>query len=198
MRDTTTKRSVRTRSAARAEAVVVPSVGGVQKREAAVELAVDDLLRLTALAYEGQPIFNPDALRLQRHLPIDDPVVVRLAAALGDVIEGRTLGPAVVLHSLAGCERQAMHTDYAPADVQRCAAAKPLGVLLALQDGTSLCLPDEERVEMEAGDVLVFDGDQPHAGAEYPEAANTRVHLYLDSPGVHRLTNTTYFWDDDE
>lgn len=184
---------VRTRSAVRCEAAPVPSVG-VRVLRGAVDVGVDDLLRLTALAYEGAPIFNPDSLRLQRTLAPDDPLVRRLLSALGELASGRLVGPAVVLHSLAGCERQPMHTDYDPEDVRRC-ACKPLGVLLALQDETALLRPGG-RVELAAGDVVVFDGDAPHAGAEYTEA-NTRVHLYLDSPGVHRPTNTTYLWEAD-
>ena len=181
---------MRTRSAARAAAVHVPAVGGVRVLRHVVDVGAADLVRLAALARAGTAIFNPNPHRLQTSLPPDDPIVVELTRALGDLTLGRIVGPAVVLHSLPGCERQDMHTDYDPDDVGRC-AAKPLGVLLALQDGTSLCLPDGQTADLGAGDVLVFDGDQPHAGAAYA-SENTRVHLYLDSPGVHRLDNTTY------
>ena len=39
--------------------------------------------------------------------------------------------------------------------------------------------------------MLVFYGDLIHAGAEYSQA-NTRIHIYLDSPEVVRDFNTTY------
>lgn len=184
---------VRTRSATRADAAPVPSVGGVRILRGAVDVCADERSRLEALACDGAPIFNPDALRLQRPLPTDDPLVRRLVSALGELADGRIVGPAVVLHSLVGCKRQPTHTDYHPDDVRR-SPCKPLGVLLALEDDTVLLLPDAQ-VDLAAGDVVVFDGDQPHAGAEYAEKSNTRVHLYLDSFGVHRPTNTTYLWE---
>lgn len=183
---------MRTRSTARTEAVAVPSVGGVRLLARAVKVHAGDLERLAAVATQrGNPIFNPDERRLQQDLPPSDDVVRRLVDALCSerLMHGRVVGPAVVLHSLAGCARQPMHTDYDAAVVARC-AAKPLGALLALEDGTRLCVVDGE-VEMRVGDVLVFDGDVPHCGAPY-DSANTRIHIFLDSPGVRRVHNATY------
>ena len=185
---------MRTRSAARAEGVLVASVGGVRLLKRAVEVGEGERERVEELAKRGgAPIFNPDERRLQRGLDREDPLVERVVRVLEEegLMRGRTLGPAVVLHSLQGCERQPLHTDYDVRAVGR-SAAKPLGVLVALQDGTRLGMPEgEDDVEMEKGDVAVFDGDQPHAGAEYDEP-NTRLHLYLDCPGVHRVQNESY------
>lgn len=183
---------MRTRSMSKHDRVRVPSVGGVRVLRGAVEVDVGDVKRISEHARGGAPIFNPNPLRLQRGLLHDDALVRRLIAALDDaqLTHGRVLGQAVALHSMAGCERQEMHTDFDPMEMSR-SPAKPLGVLLALHDGTSLCLDGGRAIELSTGDVLVFDGDQVHAGAGY-DASNTRIHLYLDCPWVHRAQNTTY------
>ena len=189
-----TGQRVRTRSAARAEGVLVASVGGVRVLRGAVEVGEGERERAEEMAKRGgAPIFNPDEKRLQVRVGEEDPLVKRVVKALEEegLVQGRTVGPAVVLHSLEGCERQPLHTDYDVRAVGR-SAAKPLGVLVALQDGTRLGMPEgEEGVELRKGDVAVFDGDQPHAGEAY-DKPNTRMHLYLDCPGVHRVPNETY------
>ena len=48
-------------------------------------------------------------------------------------------------------------------------------------------------VPLEPGDVLVFEGDVVHAGAQYA-SLNTRVHAYLDAPGVERKVNHTWMY----
>ena len=186
-----------TRSASRALEVGVPSVGGWRLYPKAIEVHDDDVWRLSEHARAGACIFNPDALRVQHALPRTDAIV---EAALGflaseGLVRGRRVGTAVALHSFAGCGAQPMHTDYDAGRVERC-VAKPFGVLVALEDGTRLCMPDGD-VGMGPGDILVFDGDCVHAGAAY-SAPNTRVHIYLDSPGVHRPHNETYLVQADE
>ena len=42
------------------------------------------------------------------------------------------------------------------------------------------------------GAILLFDGDVAHAGASYA-ACNSRVHVYLDVPGVSRDQDYTWF-----
>ena len=193
----TNTRMVITRSGARNEAVEVPHVGGVRILRGAVHVGAEDVSRLASHSYRGAPIFNPNRLRLQCTIDHSDVIVRRLVDALcaEHVTRGRVVGQAVVLHSLTGCAEQQMHTDYCVSDVRR-SVSKPLGVLLALQDSTKLEIPGE-TVHLSSGDVAIFDGDQPHAGAAYEEP-NIRVHLYLDCPGVHRPENTTYFWHDEE
>ena len=63
---------------------------------------------------------------------------------------------------------------------------KPLGALLALEEGTKLAVHGIGDVLLQRGDCLVFDGDLVHAGSAYPDAPNTRVHVYLDVPTVER------------
>lgn len=156
-------------------------------------VTIDDLFRLRCSAYDGDPIFNPDELRVQRALPVDEPIVVALIDFLrvrGFLCDGRTPGDAVVIHSFAGCAQQPLHTDYHP-DVVRAALVKPLGVVAALQDDTRLVLDNGRYVAMRAGDVVVFEGGVVHAGAAYA-SENTRVHIYVDSREVVREPNSTY------
>ena len=61
---------------------------------------------------------------------------------------------------------------------------------------TTCTIWDRERgvevpVVMFAGDVLVFDGDVVHAGAQY-SVGSTRVHVYLDVPELTRDPNFTW------
>lgn len=181
---------MQTRGAARLARVAVPSVGS-RVFAKAIGVSAAELERLRAVACSGLPIFNPDSMRVQQDVDPSDDVVRRLVDFLRDkrLTEGRVVGPAVAIHSHAGCQRQPMHTDYDPHCVGRC-ASKPLGVLVALQDGARVSLPDGD-VALDAGDVFVFDGDVVHAGAAYDEA-NTRIHMYLDLPGVQRPHNMTY------
>jgi ectoine hydroxylase-related dioxygenase (phytanoyl-CoA dioxygenase family) len=44
----------------------------------------------------------------------------------------------------------------------------------------------EVSVDLYPGEVLIFEGDVVHAGAEYRTQYNTRLHLYLDLPGLER------------
>ena len=66
-----------------------------------------------------------------------------------------------------------------------------------MQVGTRLFVRDEEAdetvvVALGPGDILVFEGDVAHAGAWYT-SLNTRVHLYLDVPGLAREADVTWF-----
>lgn len=191
-----------TRAMSRNTSVPIQSVGGISVNRDAVDVHVEDLFRLSALAMSGSPIFNTDDLRIQKEATHSDPIVCRLLnfVSKAGYSSGRTVGPVVVLHSFEGCRQQPVHTDYDPTTVKR-AKSKPLGVLLALQDDTKLEVEGGMEGSMrtlllDAGDVAVFDGDFKHAGSSY-ETKNTRVHVYLDVPGVHRETNKTYLVDDE-
>ena len=48
---------------------------------------------------------------------------------------------------------------------------------------------------MKKGDILIFDGDEIHAGSAYTRD-NTRIHLYLDTTEVKRMRNKTYLFTD--
>ena len=68
---------------------------------------------------------------------------------------------------------------------------------MALQDGARLLVWDAERratvcVVLYAGDVLVFNGDVGHAGADY-HVGNTRLHVYLDVPDVERDPDNVWY-----
>ena len=102
-----------------------------------------------------------------------------------------------LIHSLVGCDKQGLHSDWDPDDVKDHAkenkGKKSLGVILALEEGSRFMVwckrqNREVSVELSPGEVLVFEGGVIHAGAEYRTQCNTRLHLYLDDlPGLVRM-----------
>ena len=101
-----------------------------------------------------------------------------------------------VIHSLPGCVAQKMHWDYDPT-VVRYKRRKPCSAILALSAGARLYVRDthlgmDVTVLIPPGAIMIFDGDVAHAGASYA-GPNTRVHLYLDVPGVARDQDYTWF-----
>ncbi len=162
-------------------------------------LPIDDRIRRTIedlVHTKGSYIFNPDRKRWQTQLKPSHPFHRQFATALEHlgVVRGRTIGPMFALHSKAGCKQQQWHYDYDPALVES-VRKKPCGVVLALEDGTTLSIYGEGDVALKAGDCLIFDGDCVHAGSKY-EKANTRVHVYLDVPTIDRRLNRTWFFQE--
>ena len=143
-------------------------------------------------------IFNPDTKRSQAPVPTDDPFlhdIVRPCLQRVGALRGREIGMAFVLKSKPGCKQQEWHVDYSPAD---CAAVrrKPLGLLLAIQDGTQFKCILAGRVttiNLDAGDFVLFDGDLVHCGAAYTKT-NYRLHAYVDVAGVE-VSDTTWLVD---
>ena len=176
---------------------VVPCVG-VHVMRSAVRVSRRDVTRLAErVRDDGYVIFNGgDDRRGQAVLSPSDPVFLRLQHALQPFVRGRRMGSSVVLHSSPGCGPQPMHYDFDPSIVGAM-RVKPLGVLLALQPDTLLRFQQCRDVTLDAGDVLVFDGDIAHAGAAY-ERANTRVHLYIDAVGPERSPNATWLVQDEK
>ena len=139
----------------------------------------------------GKTIFNPDRKRLQLKLCAEDEVVQSILRCLNGrgLLRGRLVGDAYVLHSKRGCRAQQLHTDY-EASAVRALRRKPLSVLVALQDGTSLTLKTE-RVLLNAGDMCTFEGDVMHAGSAY-DSHNTRLFMYIPTPLMPAPVDTTY------
>ena len=136
---------------------------------------------------EFTPIFNPDNRRRQRALADDDVLRKMMLHSLANhgMLQARTAGRSVVFQSVPGCTQQDWHYDYDPAIVADL-AVKPVSVLLALQDNTALEVwtdMSSTTIPIDAGQMAVVCGDTVHAGAAY-DTYNTRVHLYLDTPGV--------------
>ena len=159
----------------------------------AIEIGEGDLETVRSVAGNAQTIFNPDKLRRQAGLCPRTPLLRRLECVLrarGFLTDGMRMGDAVALRSLPGCKRQAWHTDFDPDDVGT-AQRKPLGVLLAVEGGTRLDVHPHTRHALDAGDVLLFEGDVVHAGSAY-EDENVRVHVYVESDEVQRPPDTTY------
>jgi hypothetical protein len=134
-------------------------------------------------------IFNPDEKRLQSDLSESEPIIQNILETIKDYLNGRTLGPIVLLHSLQGCKKQRFHWDYDPNLLK---SDKPLGVLVALDDDTIFYTLDK-KIELKCGDILIFDGDLVHAGGDYTQD-NYRIHLYLDVNYKCRDINKTYFF----
>lgn len=76
----------------------------------------------------------------------------------------------------------------------------PGAMVLALQNGTKLyeygwnrlCAEESEEnlIELDIGDLLLYRGDLIHADADY-DAQNIRVHVYLDTPETSWYKGTT-------
>ena len=151
-----------------------------------------DTFELQGFTEKAQCIFNPDKKRIQHKLArntrafktIEDKLRAR------GLLRGRDLQDMFVLHSKPGCKRQRFHYDYNPEEI-RTLRKKPQGVLIATEDNTFLDL-ENEKISLDASDMVIFDGDLMHAGSAY-ERSNTRLHCYLDSPSHTRQKNQTYF-----
>lgn len=116
-----------------------------------------------------------------------------------------TMSSPVIIKSLRGCRSQMVHCDYDPESLTDLRDDMvPHGMLVALEEGTSLLVyPGSHRlkeveqpegavsVHLSAGDAVVFRGDLLHAGSSY-SSENTRMHVYLDAPGVPRSLNVTH------
>ena len=159
----------------------------------AVSINENEVKNLKSIAQHAHCIFNPDKKRKQAKISTTHPFIRKTEKALArhGLMYGRLVGDCVVLHSKAKCKKQRWHTDYRVAD---CAVVrrKPLGVLVAIEDDTKLDMYDAGAINLAQGDVLVFQGDCVHAGSEYRQA-NTRVHLYVDTPTVLRPKDTTFY-----
>ena len=140
----------------------------------------------------GAPI-QKQARRLQLDISEWEEVPQRLLRTLERLgfLEKRQMGKFSFLLSKKGNTRQRPHWDWEPAWCK--AEVKPLGIIVALQPGTRVRVYsdqwDEEgmAVPLAPGDALIFDGDVLHAGEEYPDAANLRMHFYLDTPVSKKL-----------
>ena len=151
----------------------------------------------------GAPIFNPDELRVRADIHGGEcgglrEKLMNFLTHRRIITEHRQPGKCVAIFSYAGCAQQQMHTDYDTDKVKRTiydASRRPLGVLLAIQDGTKLCTLDHGTPHMNAGDVLVFESCFVHAGAGY-DTDNARVHVYLDSVSGCVPQNETWLIED--
>lgn len=144
-----------------------------------------------------------DGKRKQVDLTYEDKIACELHAVLQATgeLDGRNPVEWRALHSQSRCKKQRLHYDYQPdqcrSEGKPASFRKPCSVIAALQDGARLLVWDAARratetVVLNAGDVLVFDGDVGHAGADY-HVGNTRVHVYLDVPSVDRDPDNVWY-----
>ena len=134
----------------------------------------------------------------QVHVAPEEEVATALLRALRESgeLDERSRGEINALDSLPGCRQQRLHWDFNP-DLCEGLPRKPASVILGMQRGARLMVRDERAnatvpIVLGPGDVLVFEGDVAHAGAAYC-VRNTRVHVYLDVPGVPRERDLTWF-----
>lgn len=151
-----------------------------------------DTFRLQPCIQKAQCIFNPDKKRIQHKLNRNTKMFKTIEDKLRarGLLRGRDLQDMFVLHSKPGCQKQRFHYDYNPEEI-RTLRKKPQGVLIATEDNTFLDL-ENEKISLDASDMVIFDGDLMHAGSAY-EKANTRLHCYLDTPTHKRQKNQTFF-----
>lgn len=110
----------------------------------------------------------------------------------------------VILKSIPGCSSQKPHVDYDPNSINHFYYDEkyfPLLVLVSLMSETYLDIWDiygkHQKLTLDKGDVLIFRADMIHAGSSYVNE-NIRIHSYLDSPLVKRITNRTWFVNSNE
>lgn len=158
------------------------------------------LCRIPKLA---RPIVSgqTDGKRLQLKAGTDEDVSKTLLEALrvrGE-LKGRSASEVNALHSKPRCQNQELHWDFDPAKIKRLprGSIKPASAILALQDGACIMVMHAQLgkvvpLKLNAGDLLVFEGDVAHHGASY-HSANTRAHVYLDVAHMKRVRDHTWF-----
>ena len=111
-----------------------------------------------------------------------------------------------LLISEPGCQDQPAHSDWTEEALSSIANGDhyPMGCLLALEDNTAFnvwpgasCFDSDFstamlRIQLNAGDLLLFRADLIHGGASYTRR-NIRLHAYLDVRNAKRKKNETYF-----
>ena len=105
-------------------------------------------------------------------------------------------GQATALIRKDGCAGQDVHTDWSVEAIAARPAGtpKPRSAWVVLQNGAKLTLgllpTSGVTVELKAenlsiGDIVLFDGDVPHAGCAYLRR-HVGMHIYLDVPAIPR------------
>jgi hypothetical protein len=160
-------------------------------------------------------IFNGnDRKRQQRDVVTRDIYLNQIVERVSDFLRvhfpEHTVTHPIVLRSQAGCRVQPAHTDYAPYQLQSSRFIDyPLGCIVSLFDDTAFTfwpslfgndliydIASKKPVKpvvilLQAGDILVFRGDQVHAGSAY-ENENFRIHFYLDTIDNPRPINKVW------
>lgn len=163
-----------------------------------------------------KPIFGPDRKRRQARMYSRSRYMKRFTSQLNSELDQLLSSLSdnyvrddwQILISKEGCKRQPSHTDYEPDGgvLEVPDREVPLAAVLALEDRTNLVVwpnfinydfdgfdqDKGELAEFNAGDLLIFRGDLVHAGAEYPDRENVRLHCFVDHKDVDRRNNRTH------
>ncbi|OWY93541.1 hypothetical protein PHMEG_00037030 [Phytophthora megakarya] len=108
------------------------------------------------------------------------------------------------LKSLPGGEIQQLHRDFQTFETAEAILKHSwiqASAFIALEESTELhvvpgCFAGAavqakaETIEIQRGQLLIFRGDLPHAGASYEEE-NTRLHCFIRVDGIDQDTNAT-------
>ena len=144
---------------------------------------------------EALPASDPATLkRIKDYLMPWFDAMKRKLKALQLLAAPRHTREEVVLVSLAGCQKQALHWDYDPVLVQPLIEDKkyigvPLSVLVSFTPrGSRLDVEDAdsgvvESVVVPFGSMLIWTGDVVHAGDKYSEI-NLRGFLHCEHPSL--------------
>jgi ectoine hydroxylase-related dioxygenase (phytanoyl-CoA dioxygenase family) len=88
-----------------------------------------------------------------------------------------------------------MNRDYAEQEGNRFGKFFDHGLsysaLLALNDGTRINLQNNQTIDLNQGDLIVFSGNLKHGGAAY-DRRNIRLHFYIEHES-HRKDPKLYF-----
>jgi len=152
-----------------------------------------------------------DGKRFQKHLSeiVGDEHVdefrARVQNVLQDLFPYHIPNDPIILRSDAGCLQQIEHADYPPTDKLIDAGdSLPLACVIALMPNTYFEIwpgaisfdrvqqYERVRLTLNTGDMLKFRGDIVHAGAAFDQF-NVRLHFYMDTHGVSRQKNVTYY-----
>ena len=143
----------------------------------------------------AKPVFNPDKKRGQVKITPDVILQHKLVSLVEGLSTFLSVGQASLISSSANCQRQRMHTDYEPRQMEGLEDSKiPLSAILAIEAaGSSLYVNSyNTKIHFSQGDLLLFRGDTLHAGSDYIES-NLRIHWYINSIYVYKPANIAYF-----
>lgn len=109
-----------------------------------------------------------------------------------------------IIKSLKGCQMQQPHIDYIPTNtfiktIKENENELPYFFISAIEK-TQLYvwgkfLDNEhkfKKIIIESGDILIIRGDVIHAGSDFIENENIRIHCYLDSKTIPRTLNKIF------
>ena len=187
---------------------------GITLSDSMIQRIGKKIARASPIFNDNTSISRNDMLRLQASISISVTTDIPDFMTCMENVLGKTSVSMswVALHSKKGCQRQGAHCDYYVGGDNWSTNSQNVshGCLVAIENDTKFdvwsgahhlidggreysCLttaPIPRSVEyLNKGDVLFFRGDCFHAGSEYLNKPNTRLHCYLDIKSMPHTTN---------